>query len=148
MVKSKLCNLYNLSPQELIQHHEEEEVMRILWIRKMCSILGQDLSVCILHFTYILWMYTSSGDSVTPSWRMASSSESQLSLDAGACFVLIPVLPTGDFTVANQHWWLCGGRLGEQALKEVLFIIVGCLPQLFSSPQYHVIQYRNIINVL
>lgn len=30
MVKSKLCNLYNLSPQELIQHHEEEEVMRIL----------------------------------------------------------------------------------------------------------------------
>uniref|UniRef100_A0A663N0G0 DNA-directed RNA polymerase subunit beta n=1 Tax=Athene cunicularia TaxID=194338 RepID=A0A663N0G0_ATHCN len=27
MVKSKLCNLYNLSPQELIQHHEEEEEM-------------------------------------------------------------------------------------------------------------------------
>lgn len=26
MVKSKLCNLYNLSPQELTQHHEEEEV--------------------------------------------------------------------------------------------------------------------------
>ncbi|XP_030355304.1 DNA-directed RNA polymerase I subunit RPA2 isoform X3 [Strigops habroptila] len=27
MVKSKLCNLYNLSPQELMQHHEEEEEM-------------------------------------------------------------------------------------------------------------------------
>ncbi|XP_030303816.1 DNA-directed RNA polymerase I subunit RPA2 isoform X2 [Calypte anna] len=27
MVKSKLCNLYNLSPQDLIQHHEEEEEM-------------------------------------------------------------------------------------------------------------------------
>ncbi|KAM8810309.1 DNA-directed RNA polymerase I subunit RPA2 isoform 2-T2 [Eudromia elegans] len=27
MVKSKLCNLYNFSAQELIQHHEEEEEM-------------------------------------------------------------------------------------------------------------------------
>lgn len=29
MVKSKLCNLYDLSPQELMQHHEEEEVTGI-----------------------------------------------------------------------------------------------------------------------
>ncbi|KAG9484200.1 hypothetical protein GDO78_009880 [Eleutherodactylus coqui] len=27
MVKSKLCNLYGLSPQQLIQHHEEEQEM-------------------------------------------------------------------------------------------------------------------------
>lgn len=26
MVKSKLCNLYGLSPKELIEHHEEAEV--------------------------------------------------------------------------------------------------------------------------
>lgn len=26
MVKSKLCNLYNLPPQVLIEHHEEAEV--------------------------------------------------------------------------------------------------------------------------
>jgi len=39
MVKSKLCNLYNLSPQELIQHHEEEEVTGILWVRKICIFL-------------------------------------------------------------------------------------------------------------
>ncbi|KAL0178473.1 hypothetical protein M9458_027367, partial [Cirrhinus mrigala] len=27
MVKSKLCNLYGLSPKELIEHHEEAEEM-------------------------------------------------------------------------------------------------------------------------
>lgn len=27
MVKSKLCNLYNLPPRALIEHHEEAEVM-------------------------------------------------------------------------------------------------------------------------
>lgn len=27
MVKSKLCNLYNLPPKALIEHHEEPEVM-------------------------------------------------------------------------------------------------------------------------
>lgn len=36
MVKSKLCNLYGFSPQDLLQHHEEEEVTGILWVRKVC----------------------------------------------------------------------------------------------------------------
>lgn len=26
MVKSKLCNLHGLSPKQLVQHHEEEQV--------------------------------------------------------------------------------------------------------------------------
>lgn len=29
MVKSKLCNLYGMSPKELVEHHEEAEVRHL-----------------------------------------------------------------------------------------------------------------------
>lgn len=29
MVKSKLCNLYGMSPKELVEHHEEAEVIHM-----------------------------------------------------------------------------------------------------------------------
>lgn len=32
MVKSKLCNLHNLPPKALIEHHEEAEVTAGAWV--------------------------------------------------------------------------------------------------------------------
>lgn len=43
MVKSKLCNLCGFSPQDLLQHHEEEEVTGILRVRKVCVLPEQSV---------------------------------------------------------------------------------------------------------
>lgn len=47
MVKSKMCNLYGLSPKELIEHHEEAEVQSHISDRsKTTCNVGSHLIIC------------------------------------------------------------------------------------------------------
>lgn len=148
MVKSKLCNLYNLSPQELIQHHEEEEVTGILWVRKIYILHEQYLRLACLYTTgafmfcfkfnllfslyvpYLWWLHTA-------PWKVCSHSYLWIQGSVWCRYrqfqYTTSQLLTSSWSYAATSVPLWREKFGEQALKEAFsFLVVSWSFFLFS----------------
>lgn len=142
MVKSKLCNLYNLSPQELIQHHEEEEVTGILWVRKICILHEHYRRPASLYRTWAFIFYFKFDllFSLNVPWlwwfRMASwkiCSHNCLWIQGPVWWCCLQFhyttsqLLTGSWGYVAVSRPLWRQRFGEQALKDTFsFLVVFC----------------------